>query len=68
MYDRVAIRPVFPRHVLFFRVKNSVRPDFFNFMKCPGFLIDDPLSLFHKFSALVMFLIFQFFTCDNTES
>ena len=33
----VAIHLVFPGHVLFFRVKNSVRPDFFHLAKCPGF-------------------------------
>ena len=41
--DRVAIRPVFPGHVLFFRVKNSVWPDFLNLAKCLGFLINDCL-------------------------
>ena len=35
--NRVAIHLVFPRHVLFFRVKNSVRADFFYFVKCPVF-------------------------------
>ena len=35
---RAVIRPVFPGHVLFFRVKNSVRPDFLNLAKCPVFL------------------------------
>ena len=35
--DRVAIHPVFPGHVLFFRVINSVWPDFFEFGKMSGF-------------------------------
>ena len=43
---RVAICLVFPGHVLFFRVKNSVRADFLNLAKCPGFLINDHLLLF----------------------
>ena len=43
---RVAIRPVFAGRVLIFRVGNSVRADFFNLAKCPGFLINDRLSLF----------------------
>ena len=34
---RVDIRPVFPGHVLLFRVQNSVRADFFNLAKCPVF-------------------------------
>ena len=39
--------PVFPpKHVLFFRLKNSVRLDFLNLVKCPGFWINDCLSLF----------------------
>ena len=50
---RVAIRPVFPGHVFFFRVKNSVRPDFLNLAKCPGFLINDCLSLFPINSMLL---------------
>ena len=45
-FAKVAIHPVFPGHVLFFRVKNSVRPDFLNLAKCLGFLINDRLSLF----------------------
>ena len=36
--SRVAICPVFPGHVLFFRVENSVWAHFFNLAKCPGFL------------------------------
>ena len=44
--SRVAIRLGFPGRVLFFRVKNSVRPNFLNLAKCPGFLINDRLSLF----------------------
>ena len=35
--DRVAIRPVFPVHVLFSGVKNNIRPDFFEFGQSPGF-------------------------------
>ena len=34
---RVAIRLVFPGHVFFFRVKNSVWVDFLNLAKRPGF-------------------------------
>ena len=44
IYIRVSIHPVFPGHVLFFRVQNSVWADFFNLAKCPGFLINDHLS------------------------
>ena len=52
VWTRVAIRPVFPGHVLFFRVKNSVRPDFLNLVKCPGFWIINCLSLFPTKSML----------------
>ena len=44
--SRVAICPVFPGHVLFFRVENSVRADFFNLTKCPGFWTNYFLLLF----------------------
>ena len=43
---RAAIRPIFSGHVLFFRVKNTVRAEFLNLAKCPGFWINDHLSLF----------------------
>ena len=33
LHIRVVICPVFPGHVLFFRVKNSVRADFLNLTK-----------------------------------
>ena len=46
MVVRVAKRLVFPGYVLFFRIKNSVWLDFLNLAKCPGFLINDCLSLF----------------------
>ena len=44
--SRVAIRPVFPGNGPFFRVKNSVRPDFLNLAKVRVFLINDRSLLF----------------------
>ena len=43
---RVAIRLVFPGHVLFFRVKNTVQADFLDLAKCLGFWTNDRFSLF----------------------
>ena len=42
---RVAIRLVFPGHVLIFGVKNSVQADVLNLAKCPGFLTNDNFNL-----------------------
>ena len=56
---RLAIRPVFPGHVLFFRIKNSVRANLLNLTKCPEFWTNT-----YKFNAFVTFLMFQFlFVC-----
>ena len=63
---RVVIRLVFPAHVLFFRVKNSVWADFLNLTKCPGFWTNYHLSLFLINSMLSWHFWWFFFTVTSS--
>ena len=68
-HNNVAIHPVFPRHVLFFRFKNSVWADFFKFGKMSGFFNKWLfVVILYKLNAFVTSQMFRFFTCDNSES
>ena len=69
--NRAAICPVFPGHVLFLRVKNSVQADFLNLAKYPGFWTIDHLLLFvinAMLSQSLDVIDFSFFLRDNTLS
>ena len=61
---RVAIRSVFPGHVRFFRVKNSVRANFLILAKCPGF----GQIIVYRYSLKFNTVMFQFFACPTSES
>ena len=65
---RVAIRPVFPGHVPFLGLKILSGRIFLIWQKSGFFDKWSFVVIPYKFNAFVKFLMFRFFTCDNSES